>query len=294
LNDFWEYDAIANSWVELTSFPGAGRSGASNFLINNKVYIVGGKLSDGTILQEVWEYNLNTQNWVEKNNLPINGMWKGIAFTINDTGYIACGLNNIGFNHHLYQYNQNSDSWRKVSNLTLPALGYAAAATCNQQGIIYGGQDSLNNISSQFLVYNPVDSSILVQAGIPSFARKGGVSFVIENVFYYSTGVSSSFRTKETWKYTGLIGLKKNEKQPVFRLFPNPTKRELNIMYTLQTPQNLTLIISDVKGKQLMIHHLNPNEMEDKIYLNDIHENFIFVTIYSEEKLLSAGKVIIE
>jgi len=44
LNDLWKYNPLNDTWIELDSLPGEGRSGASNFILNNQWYIIGGEI----------------------------------------------------------------------------------------------------------------------------------------------------------------------------------------------------------------------------------------------------------
>lgn len=47
LNDLWKYSPVIDSWIELDSMPAEGRSGSSNFVLNDELFIVGGRNSSG-------------------------------------------------------------------------------------------------------------------------------------------------------------------------------------------------------------------------------------------------------
>ncbi|MCT4623628.1 MAG: hypothetical protein N4A46_08400, partial [Schleiferiaceae bacterium] len=53
-NDLWSYHPPTDSWTEMTSLPGHGRSGAANFVINDTAYIIGGKTDSLFAIDEVW------------------------------------------------------------------------------------------------------------------------------------------------------------------------------------------------------------------------------------------------
>jgi N-acetylneuraminic acid mutarotase len=234
LNDFWEYDPITNSWLSLSNFPGAARQGMSNFIINNKVYVVGGRLSDNSTISEVWEYNFTTTAWTQKNNLP-TAMWRGSAFSIDTVGYICYGMNNnTDYNHSIYKYNYVTDNWNIISNVVLPARDYIGTAICNKKACLYGGQDSLNTITNNLLLFNPADSSLTNYAGIQTVGRKGGMAFSLNDVFYITTGLNASqMRIKETWKNTNFVGISEFYKNNnSVKIYPNPFKDELNIDYS--------------------------------------------------------------
>lgn len=52
--ELWEYDPIADSWTQRTSFPGDKRAGTSEFVINNRAYI--GTGFSIKHLNDFWEY----------------------------------------------------------------------------------------------------------------------------------------------------------------------------------------------------------------------------------------------
>ena len=119
-NDFWEYNPNTDTWTILPNLPSLGRAGMVQFILEDTMYIVGGRNSNG-ILNEVWAYNFITQTWNQKNNLPSFGIWKGIAFTFENNTYIGLGKNNLnnqnGHNTEILNYQPSNDSWTIVPNL---------------------------------------------------------------------------------------------------------------------------------------------------------------------------------
>ncbi len=56
LDDCWEYDPVADSWLEVTGFEGRGREGATGFAINDLGYVVTGR--NGTSrFDDIWHFN---------------------------------------------------------------------------------------------------------------------------------------------------------------------------------------------------------------------------------------------
>ncbi len=232
LNDFGQYSTVTNSWIALPDFPGLGRQGMSNFTIKNKVYIVGGKLTDGTTLNEVWEYDFITNNWDQKSNLPFSGMWRGAGFSIDTIGYICYGMNNSNsFNHLMHKYNYITDTWSIVPTIFLPAKNYIGCAVTNKKACLYGGQDSLNTITNDLILFDPADTSLITYPGIPTIGRKGGMAFSLNDVFYTTTGLDATqTRIKETWKNTNFVGLSENKLDNIIQVYPNPSHAKLFIV----------------------------------------------------------------
>lgn len=230
LNDFWKYDALGNSWTALANFPGIARQGMCHFKIKTKVYVAGGKLTDGSILNDLWEYDLNTANWTQKNNLPVNGMWRGAGFAIDTTGYICYGMNASGaYNHLMYAYDHTSDVWTHVPGLTFSGKRYIGTAASGNGAYLYGGQDSLGNISNDLIVFDAIDHSVHTRPGIPTFGRKGGMAFILNATFYFTTGVTNTARAKETWKATGVVGINRIGAEDGLIAYPNPVQNLLHI-----------------------------------------------------------------
>ena len=53
--EFWRYDPVANSWTQLTAHPDSGRWAPGSFVIDNKLYMMGG-LSTGGLQSSMWMY----------------------------------------------------------------------------------------------------------------------------------------------------------------------------------------------------------------------------------------------
>ncbi len=141
-NDFWTYDPSTNNWTELTALPSAGRAGMVHFILQDTLYIIGGRNTNG-ILNEVWMYNLSTQTWTQKNNLPSKGIWRGIAFTFQNTAFIGLGRNNLnnqtGHNVEILSYQPSSDSWSAVPNINWGTRSYVGCDQTDSLLFLFGG-----------------------------------------------------------------------------------------------------------------------------------------------------------
>ncbi len=263
LNDFWQYDPGTDSWTALPNFPGVARQGMCNFIIKNKVYIAGGKLADGTtVLKDVWEYDFTTTTWTQKNNLPVNGMWRGAGFAIDTIGYICYGMNNNqAFNRYMYRYNYVTDTWSKIPGLTLSDKKYIGTTVINNQGYLYGGQDSLGNITNNLMLFDPATNILLTRGGIPTFGRKGGMAFALNNTYYFTTGVTNTARVKETWKATGSVGIKELTDSKTMIVYPNPVSSTLHI--SIQNFKNTEATLEIINPSGESIHSSSYTEQID-------------------------------
>lgn len=230
-NDFWCYDPNADSWSAMNPLPSAGRGGMVQFVIQDALYLIGGR-NDNGILNEVWCYSFTNQMWSQKNSLPFDGIWRGISFTNQNTGFIGLGKNNLnnqtGFNAAVWSYDSSTDSWTIVPNLNLGQRAYVGSAQTDSTLFLFGGLNPANQLLTSFERIDLVDFSIHVLPDFSSIPRKGGCPFLVQNDFYYSTGVSTDTRFNETWRLTDVVGTKELSTDDLV-IYPNPTSSAFSI-----------------------------------------------------------------
>ena len=292
LNDFWQYSVSTNSWTALPNFPGSGRQGMINFVIKNKVYIIGGRPASNTAVNEVWEYNFTTTTWTQKNNIPLSGMWRGAAIAIDTVGYICYGMNNSlpeAYNHNMYRYDYINDTWSVVPNITLPSRNYIACAMVNKKACLYGGHDTLDVITNDIKLFNPVDTSLTTYSGIPTIGRKGTMFFSLNDVFYVTTGLDATqTRIKETWKNASFVGLKENEVQLNIKLYPNPANDKLSVQLNSTSKAHVQLY--NQLGELIMNEESNDQTIEINTHL---FPNGIYMLVLKTQEGMRSKKVII-
>jgi N-acetylneuraminic acid mutarotase len=267
LNDFWKFNAVNNTWISLPDLPSFGKAGAVSFLVEDTVYIVGGKTTNGMISNEVWAFDLIQEQWIQKASLPIDGIWRGVGFSWNNQGIIGLGkLNDGNLNTCFYQYFQESDTWQLISQLNLAPTTYSMFAQIGKYGFIYGGMLENQSYSNQFLKVDleTWETSILTE--FPGSARRGGVSFVGNDEFYISTGVSSVARLNETWKASYILGIEDEKAIENVKIYPNPLKNFLAIESAVEI-QNIEIL--DVSGKLIESKKVNSNQIEMPIELEN-------------------------
>jgi N-acetylneuraminic acid mutarotase len=283
-NDLWTYDPVTDSWTELSVLPAAGRAGMVAFLLNDTWFVVGGKNTNGT-LNEVWTYNFTSQTWVQKNNIPTDGIWRGIAFTFQNKGYIGLGRNNLnnqtGINSEILKYDSNLDSWSVVPNLNWGTRSYIGHAQTDSLLFLFGGLSETNQIlvSTERIHLN--DFSVEILADFPSIPRKGGVSFLVQNNFYYSTGVSTDTRFNETWQLANVSALKEITSFKV-QIFPNPSSTEITIE---ATEPILSIEIIDELGRLQFAEKINNTHFNFSTNLLESGNYFVKIKTENGERI---------
>jgi N-acetylneuraminic acid mutarotase len=255
-NDLWTYNPTTDSWNELNSLPSAGRAGMVQFLLQDTLYIVGGRNTSG-IMNEVWTYNFSTQTWTQKNNLPSNGIWRGVAFTFQNNAFIGLGRNNLnnqtGHNAEILNYQPSSDSWTAVSNLSWGTRSYVGCAQTDSLLFLFGGLDSTGQILTSVERIHLSDFTTDLLPNFPSDARKGGVAFLVQNDLYYTTGVSTDTRFNETWRLDNVAYLEEVTSFQ-FQIFPNPCSTEMTIK---ASEPIISIEIMDELGRILFKEKIN-------------------------------------
>ncbi|MCE3228611.1 MAG: hypothetical protein K0S32_3162 [Bacteroidetes bacterium] len=293
IKQLWQYDPAVNTWSLMPDFAGSGRHGSHNFVIGDKVYVVGG-WDDVNYLNEVWEYNLTSGVWTQKNNLPLSGFWRGAAFAISGTGYIAFGFTNSNYyNHKIYQYNQAGDSWSVVPGITLGPRKYIGTAVINNKAFFCGGQDSIGDFLSDALVFDPATNTVVAQSGIPAVARRGGMAFALNNIFYYTCGLQQDGqRNKETWKTDGVVGITSHEFQiSDFRFYPNPVSDVLTFSGE-QSLEATEIFVTNSLGQKITTE-ISIHQNEARINTKDLSGGIYFLSIRKDGQMLSKRFIIL-
>jgi N-acetylneuraminic acid mutarotase len=157
-NDWWQYDPVADRWLQKSTFPGGKRQGAPGFAIDGKGYVVSGTHyanGHGNWGNKVWQYDPVADTWTQKNDFPGPGRWDAVGAngTIggNDFGFIAGGdddgVTSNGFND-VWEYNPRTDSWGQLPNILGGARTEAAGFVLNRSLFIANISVSVLNWSN--------------------------------------------------------------------------------------------------------------------------------------------------
>ena len=289
--DLQRYDVATDTWTTLSGKPGNGLIGASCLEYGDKIIIVGGKFQSGVVSDEVWEYNITTNTWLQKNNFPFGGRWRAGASVLNNVGYLVFGRdNNQSFRKEMYSYNHTTDVWTKIMDFPQPkGRAYSALKTSITKLVLFGGYDTLNTYYNDVWFYNDITNSWSQGPNLPSFGRKGGLSFTAGDKFYYSCGINvSDVRLKETWVIDVPVGIKENYRDPNFSIYPNPCNEKIFISSS-GLNSGYFIEVTDISSKLVLKQHLQYSNSAD---LSALEKGVYFLKIYSENNLPEIKKLI--
>jgi hypothetical protein len=118
---------------------------------------------------------------------------------------------------------------------------------------LFGGLDSTGQILTSVERFHLSDFTTDVLPDFPSVARKGGVAFLVQNDFYYTTGVSTDTRFNEMWRLDNVAELD-DISSFQFQVFPNPSSSEITIK---ANEQFVSIEILDELGRILFREKIN-------------------------------------
>ena len=245
-NDLWQYNPLLNSWSVLAPMPDQGRSGSVHFVLNDTLYIVGGKNQQG-ILTEVWGYDINNNQWSQKMDLPGDGIWRGTSFEYNTLGFVGLGRNNLNnqtdLNTEFYQYNPVNEQWTSLSNPGLSPRCYIGTARVNNLVSFFGGLDVSNVVLNDFHVLDVNTWSLTSSTSFSATPRKGTMAFAFGPDFYFTTGISNTERFKETWRISNVLNVPTQHFPR--SAFPNPCAD----FFTISTDMGAIITLHDLSGR---------------------------------------------
>jgi hypothetical protein len=126
LNENWEYDFTANTWMQKANTPGYGRYNSASYAVGDKVYFGTGisviPFINPITLQITWiplinsdwhEYNTLTNTWTQKAAYGGGARQDTRGFVIAGKVYVAMGSSGYFTNlkSDMWSYNPSSDSW---------------------------------------------------------------------------------------------------------------------------------------------------------------------------------------
>jgi len=112
-NDFYQYDILSESWIQLNNFPSEGRVAGTQFSFNGKGYVLSGDGDDHGPLDfgELWEYDPTLDAWTQLMSHPGGARWAPGSFVIGCNVFLNSGFEaESGIYHNdLWSFKINED-----------------------------------------------------------------------------------------------------------------------------------------------------------------------------------------
>lgn len=163
-NDFsqkrmWQFDPVAQEWVEFGNYPNAGNSGMFHFIINDKLYVGLGNENPYSYYDnrtDIWEYDLANNSWLQKGDFPSGGRRDGISFSHNGKGYFGFGIQidstigTVKTFSDLWEYDVDANTWTKILDMPVPNKQELFAFVLGNSLYFGGGNNGQSSSSNEF------------------------------------------------------------------------------------------------------------------------------------------------
>lgn len=201
----------AQKWEISTAFPGAARSEAISFTIDDIAYV--GMGSDNTQkFTDFYKFDPLTEQWTQIASFPGEARSGAVAFTASGKGYVGTGMSSSSTRlKDFYEYNPTTNTWTAIAEFPGSARNLASAFSINNIGYVGLGKSVVDE-ESDFYKFNPASGTWSAIAGIGadnkrllakgfSVAGKGYITggTAIESYTIVYSDVQSYDPTTDTW-----------------------------------------------------------------------------------------------
>ncbi len=259
--DLYQYDPATNQWAAKKTFPGAARSLSTYFTLIDKVYVVGGKDSSGTDLDEVWEYNITTDNWQQKTDY-IGTLSMGTGFVLGSKGYLTLGVLNAGIgaathNKTLYEYSQSTDTWLKKADFPADGRYAGISFSINNKAYVGLGATTSSTVSYHKDLYTYDNATNKWSTSTYDLIAEGRYlpfASVISNVAYIGGGYAKINGADngfiDLYAFNPTLNINNIVTNDMIKLFPNPASNSIVIETDINL-QGWNYLIKDITGKEV-------------------------------------------
>jgi N-acetylneuraminic acid mutarotase len=179
--------SLMAQWIQKPNLLGPVRSGAVSWVLNNRLYVVGG--GPGQNLQE---YDPVTNTWVVKAALPWGNnsyRYLAVGFTIGGKGYICTGTNGAGtYFNDLWMYDPGNNTWSAKAAFPGPGRVLAFAFSAGGNGFVGAGGDNQLFYADMY-AYDPANNSWSPRSNFPGGIRAHVLGAGLGNYGYAGAGV---------------------------------------------------------------------------------------------------------
>lgn len=184
-NNFFMYDAVADTWVAKADFPGGAREGAAGFATDSFGFVGCGR--DTIYRNDFYRYDPVADSWTARANYP-DSLESAFSFSINGMGYLAGGFSGTGARRACYGYDAANNQWVAKDSLPI-AMREGFSAVANGKAYCGLGRQNTNSRIDSVYEYDPVADSWQSRAGFRlshNSATRLVHAFTINNIIYVS------------------------------------------------------------------------------------------------------------
>jgi N-acetylneuraminic acid mutarotase len=173
LKDFYSFTPGSapgsGTWNLAASYEGSKRAGASVFVIDNFLYLLGGTANDGNPV-DMQRYDPSRDEWTKildlrntdltsdddkYDNIPRSN---ASTFVVNGKGYITLGQKTMALSS-TYEYNPVTNIWLERTPFTRSTRSFAVSFSLNNRGFVMTGRSGSSTRFDDFFEFHPSDTN---------------------------------------------------------------------------------------------------------------------------------------
>lgn len=193
-----------NTWFQVDSMNGPGKSVATAFVLNNEGYVVGG-LTEEDFTRKMYSYDSDQNDWDDElswGGETGNGQNRGSAcsFVINNIAYVGLGQGNSAlFYKDWWTYNPITETWTQQADFIGTPRHGAVAFNLHNIGFVGLGQDP-NGLCNDFYKFNPITNIWAQLTDFNGTSRKFAIGTVMGDQAYVGFGDDGVYKN-DLWQY---------------------------------------------------------------------------------------------
>lgn len=197
-------ETLLGDWKQSVDFSGSPRAHTTTFVINNKLYVVGGYDYDD-YYSDVRAFDPVSKSWTKFNDnsvafepFPGEERYSAVGFSINGKGYMGTGYNyddDIYFKDFWeFDPSKTTGQWNQIADFPGGARSGCVAFSLGNLGYVgtgYKNDGDDKGDNSDFYSYSPETNTWSIAKPVNT-KRHDAVVFVIGNYAYLGTGMNNS------------------------------------------------------------------------------------------------------
>lgn len=172
------------TWTTKTPLP-QSLAGSGCAVINDTVYVIGGRDSGGARYKTNYIYDAGNDSWSTRTEMPTARAHIGAAI-VGGKIYVFGGWVGSTASNVVEEYDPISNSWTTKANMPTPRYGYCVATYADKIYVI-GGMDMNGNVFNTVEEYDPANNSWSTKTPMPT-QRMGPGCAVLGNKIYVFGG----------------------------------------------------------------------------------------------------------
>ena len=193
----YDFVLATGTWSQKVSFPAGSRQDPDGFLIDGKIYVLGGLSSSG-YKKDLWEYNPATSAWTPKAAFPGEARYYGLAMTIGNKGYFGLGSQSITtLQNDFWEYDPAIDQWTRKADYPSSSVVNSIGFGFNAVGFVgLGSTGTPTSASTELWMFTPATNSWVRKADFPGSNGRGTSACTDQSRGYVLFGTS-----EQCWQY---------------------------------------------------------------------------------------------